>query len=200
MNRNIDLIIEETKGKINPDLNLKTSELLDIASTETDITRKLYNCFVFGYAQGLKANEKNLTAAILSALERIEKRLDKLNGSGEQQGDISEQNTGDIFLQAIKTAIASGEYHISNKRYKSAAESSSIEIGRTEFDNVYILALSAYDIYCKATDNPLKRRELWAILEENGVIEPRNKYPLERSVGEYKHRRNVIYIKSDKLF
>ncbi len=195
MNRNIDLIIEETKGKINPDLNLKTSELLDIASTETDITRKLYNCFVFGYAQGLKANEKNLTAAVLSALERIEKRLDKLNGSGEQQGDSSEQNTGDIFLQAIKTAIASGEYSILGKYQKNI---NGIELGRIEGGFVYMLALSAYDIYCKATDNPLKRGVLWAILEESGVIEPRNKYPLERSFKS--KRKAVIYIKSDKLF
>lgn len=51
-------LIEITKGNINSNYVMSIDNIFDIKNSSKDIYSIIYNAFVFGYAQGTKAQKK----------------------------------------------------------------------------------------------------------------------------------------------
>lgn len=130
------------------------------------------------------------------ALKSIERRLEALEqATGAQTADLSE--VGATFLQAIRTAIESGEYYIS-RPYSKTAETGK-QLGRRERTETVLIAKTAYKVYAEYTAHPLARLTLWSVLEQIGTIEARERdsAPMVASFKECK--AGAIYIKNEKL-
>lgn len=130
------------------------------------------------------------------ALKSIERRLEALEqATGAQTADLSE--VGNIFLQAIRAAIESGEYYIS-RPYSKTAETGK-QLGRRERTETVLIAKTAYKVYAEYTAHPLARLTLWSVLEQIGTIEARERdsAPMVASFKECK--AGAIYIKNEKL-
>lgn len=135
-------------------------------------------------------------SAPASALQSIERRLEALEqATGAQTADLSE--VGATFLQAIRTAIESGEYYIS-RPYSKTAETGK-QLGRRERTETVLIAKTAYKVYAEYTAHPLARLTLWSVLEQIGTIEARERdsAPMVASFKECK--AGAIYIKNEKL-
>lgn len=129
------------------------------------------------------------------ALKSIERRLEALEqATGAQTADLSE--VGATFLQAIRTAIESGEYYIKQK-YKPYKGKPGILLGTRGRIETAIKALLAYKIYSDYATHPLSRLSLWGLLERSGIILEREGLPYTVSFGDGKS--GAIYIKNEKL-
>lgn len=51
-------LIKNTKGKINRGYILSIDNIVELKSNSRDIYDLIYNTFIFGYAQGVKAQKK----------------------------------------------------------------------------------------------------------------------------------------------
>lgn len=131
------------------------------------------------------------------ALQSIEQRLQALEqtaGAGKPDAVLE---VGATFLQAIRTAIESGEYYIS-RPYSKTAETGK-QLGRRERTETVLIAKTAYKVYAEYTAHPLARLTLWSVLEQIGTIEARERdsAPMVASFKECK--AGAIYIKNEKL-
>ena len=55
MRKNTMKLIKETKGTVNPMYDASAEDLNEIRDNSNDMCELAFNCFIFGYAQGMKA-------------------------------------------------------------------------------------------------------------------------------------------------
>ena len=62
MGRPVDVLktIEKTKGRINSEYSMSIHDALNIKNSSKCTSEVAYNAFLFGYAQGVKAQKKGV--------------------------------------------------------------------------------------------------------------------------------------------
>ena len=124
-------------------------------------------------------------------LRAIETTVEQLNETEAGEGVAS------LFLQALKDALAGGDYYIRDKWKKPKGKEKGHLLGIIDGCKVCVKSWQAYKIYSSAVPAPMKITTLWGVLEEFKAIAPREEVGKQRSID--KKRVGVIYIDADKL-
>ena len=145
--------------------------------------------FKIAYINAFNRMEQIIKGGSSPALQGIERRIEAL----EQHtgGTAPLAGEADIFLKAIKSAIASGEYYIKRK-YEPSREKPGTLLGIRGRTETALKALTAYNIYAAYSAQPLRRVALWELLERCGMIAPRKSAPLEANFNG--KRAGVIFL------
>lgn len=132
-----------------------------------------------------------------ATLQRIEERLDALEAIAGDGRNEAGEGVASIFLQALKDALAGGDYYIRDKWKKPKGKEKGHLLGIIDGSKVCIKSWQAYKIYSSVVPAPMKITTLWGVLEEFKAIAPRAEVGKQRSID--KKRVGVIYIDADKL-
>ena len=132
-----------------------------------------------------------------ATLQRIEERLDALEAIAGDGRDEAGEGVASLFLQALKDALAGGDYYIRDKWKKPKGKEKGHLLGIIDGCKVCVKSWQAYKIYSSAVPAPMKITTLWGVLEEFKAIAPREEVGKQRSID--KKRVGVIYIDADKL-
>lgn len=132
-----------------------------------------------------------------ATLQRIEERLDALEAIAGDGRNEAGEGVASIFLQALKDALAGGDYYIRDKWKKPKGKEKGHLLGIIDGSKVCIKSWQAYKIYSSVVPAPMKITTLWGVLEEFKAIAPREEVGKQKSID--KKRVGVIYIDADKL-
>lgn len=132
-----------------------------------------------------------------ATLQRIEERLDALEAIAGDGRNEAGEGVASIFLQALKDALAGGDYYIRDKWKKPKGKEKGHLLGIVDGSKVCIKSWQAYKIYSSVVPAPMKITTLWGVLEEFKAIAPRAEVGKQKSID--KKRVGVIYIDADKL-
>ena len=155
--------------------------------------------FKVAYINAFNRMERLIRGGGLSSgtLQRIEERLgclEEMTAGGRSEAGNS---VGDLFLQAIREALASGDYCLREKFRKHTQPSTGTLIGIVDGSRTTLMRKAAYEIYAAAAPHPLKPIALWPVLEAAGVIYPRHEQGQTRTFdGQPKH---VVVVDTDKI-
>lgn len=144
--------------------------------------------FKLAYIEAFNRMEKAL-AGQGEILQNIERRLAKLEKMGRETYSPAKSEASTAFIGAVQSAVKSGAYKITPSRFSDAGEAI---LGVNEGDRIALRATMAYSIYEQATEKPLRRLPLWALLEAEGVILPRDKTPRHRTFN--RKQQATIYL------
>lgn len=155
--------------------------------------------FKVAYINAFNRMERILRGGGLSSgnLQRIEERLSALEGVADNGRGEAEHSVAALFLQAIKEALASGEYCLREKFRKNTQPSTGKLLGIVDGSRTVLKSKDAHEIYAAATAHPLKPLVLWPILEEAGLIYPRRETGQTRTIDG--QPKAVIVIDTDKI-
>lgn len=155
--------------------------------------------FKVAYINAFNRMERILRGGGLSSgnLQRIEERLSALEGVADNGRGEAEHSVAALFLQAIKEALASGEYCLREKYRKNTQPSTGKLLGIVDGSRTVLKSKDAHEIYAAATAHPLKPLVLWPILEEAGLIYPRRDTGQTRSIDG--QPKAVVVIDTDKI-
>ena len=155
--------------------------------------------FKVAYINAFNRMERILRGGGLSSgsLQRIEERLSALEGVADNGRIEAGTSVADLFLQAIKEALASGEYCLREKYRKNTQPSTGKLLGIVDGSRTVLKSKDAHEIYAAATAHPLKPLVLWPILEEAGLIYPRRETGQTRTIDG--QPKAVIVIDTDKI-
>lgn len=155
--------------------------------------------FKVAYINAFNRMERILRGGGLSSgnLQRIEERLSALEGVADNGRTEAGTSVADLFLQAIREALESGEYCLREKYRKNTQPSTGKLLGIVDGSRTVLKSKDAHEIYAAATAHPLKPLVLWPILEEAGLIYPRRETGQTRTIDG--QPKAVIVIDTDKI-
>ena len=155
--------------------------------------------FKVAYINAFNRMERLIRGGGLSSgtLQRIEERLgclEEMTAGGRSEAGNS---VGDLFLQAIREALASGDYCLREKFRKHTQPSTGTLIGIVDGSRTTLMRKAAYEIYAAAVPHPVKPIVLWAVLEEAGAILPRKEH-CETAVIDGK-QKYIVMVHTDDI-
>lgn len=173
---------QDTQGREQP-MYLLTRQGFSLLAMGFTGTKALY--FKIAYINAFDRMESIIKKGISSdRLEMLERRLNALESATSAGKEDAEGTIADTFLQAIKTALDSGEYCLIPKRIKDRRGEPTAEIlGLYDEELIILKSQTAYSIYKDRADNPLSIQFLWQVLEHTGTIRKR-RGRTERLVGD----------------
>lgn len=139
--------------------------------------------FKVAYINAFNRMERLISGGIRSStMKQIEDRLISLEKKATEGRAAVTNSTGEIFLQAIREALASGEYFLRDRWHKHDPNHPGKILGVVDGSRVYLLRTASYELYAAADPHPLKPISLWALLESTGFIHPRQGSQQTRNV------------------
>ena len=139
--------------------------------------------FKVAYINAFNRMERLISGGIRSStMKQIEDRLISLEKKATGGRAAVTNSTGEIFLQAIREALASGEYYLRDRWHKHDPNHPGKILGVVDGGRSYILRTTSYELYAAADPHPLKPISLWALLENTGFIHHRQGSQQTRSV------------------
>lgn len=139
--------------------------------------------FKVAYINAFNRMERLISGGIRSStMKQIEDRLISLEKKATESRSTVTNSTGEIFLQAIREALASGEYYLRDRWHKHDPNRPGKILGVVDGGRSYLLRKTSYELYAAADPHPLKPVSLWDLLENTGTILPRKGSQQTRSI------------------
>lgn len=139
--------------------------------------------FKVAYINAFNRMERLISGGIrASTMKQIEDRLISLEKKATEGRAAVTNSTGEIFLQAIREALASGEYYLRDRWHKHDPNHPGKILGVVDGGRSYLLRTDSYKLYAAADPHPLKPVSLWDLLENTGTILPRKGSQQTRSI------------------